>query len=70
MMKNEHNQVERVKRNEQRKLEEKIIEMKKELMKARTQIASKQNPDKVGKIKEQKKIIARIKTILRLRGEK
>jgi large subunit ribosomal protein L29 len=52
------------------KLEEKIAEIKKELMKSRTQISSKQNPDKVGKIKEQKKIIARIKTILRLRGGK
>ena len=50
------------------KLEEKVAEIKKELMKAKTQIASKQNPDKVGKIKELKKVIARIKTILRIRG--
>lgn len=50
------------------KLEEKIVEIKKELMKAKTQVSSKQNPDKIGKIKELKKVIARIKTILRLRG--
>jgi large subunit ribosomal protein L29 len=50
------------------KLEEKIREVKKELMKAKTQISSKQNPDKIGKIKELKKIIARIKTIRRIRG--
>ncbi|MFA5302948.1 MAG: 50S ribosomal protein L29 [Candidatus Nanoarchaeia archaeon] len=52
----------------EQKLEEKIAEIKKELMKARTQVSSKQNPDKIGKIKELKKVIARIKTILRLRG--
>ena len=50
------------------KLEEKIIEIKKELMKAKTQVASKQNPDKVGKIKELKRAIARIKTIFSIRG--
>jgi len=52
------------------KLSEKLAEIKRELMKSRTQIASKQNPDKVGKVKEHKKIIARIKTIMRLRGGK
>jgi len=50
------------------KLEEKIAEIKKELMKARTQIASKQSPDKIGRVKELKRVIARIKTILRSRG--
>lgn len=50
------------------KLEEKIVEIKKELMKVKTQVSSKQNPDKIGRIKELKRVIARIKTILRLRG--
>ena len=49
-------------------LNEKIIEMKKELMKARTQISSKQNPDKPGRVKEIKKTIARIKTLQTSRG--
>ena len=51
------------------KLDEKLVEFKKELMKARTQISSKQNPDKPGRIKEIRKSIARIKTIKHLRGE-
>lgn len=52
------------------KLEEKMVEMNKELMKARTQISSKQNPDKPGKLREYRKTIARIKTIKKLRGDK
>ncbi|MDD2678729.1 MAG: 50S ribosomal protein L29 [Candidatus Nanoarchaeia archaeon] len=51
------------------KLEDKMLEMKKELMKAKTQVSSKQNPDKPGKIKEFKKTIARIKTLINMRGE-
>jgi len=50
------------------KLEEKMVEVKKEMMKSRTQVSSKQNPDKPGKIKELKKVVARIKTILNMRG--
>ena len=49
-------------------LEKKIVELKKELMKARTQILGKQVPDKLGRIKEMKKVIARIKTIRTIRG--
>ena len=52
------------------KLEEKMIELKKELMKVRTQMSSKQNPDKPGRVKQLKRTIARIKTIKHLRGEK
>lgn len=51
------------------KLNEKFVEMKKELLKVNTQIASKQNPDKPGRIKGYKKTIARIKTIQNSRGE-
>ena len=51
-------------------LDKKIIELKKELMKARTQILGKQVPDKLGRIKEMKKVIARIKTIKTIRGVK
>lgn len=50
------------------KLNEKIVELKKELMKSKTQISSKQNPDKPGKIREIKRTIARIKTIINSRG--
>jgi len=50
------------------KLEEKMVEVKRELMKAKTQVSSKQNPDKPGKMKELKKVVARIKTILNMRG--
>jgi len=50
------------------KLEEKMVEIKRELMKAKTQVSSKQNPDKPGKMKELKKVVARIKTILNMRG--
>ncbi|PIU62593.1 50S ribosomal protein L29 [archaeon CG_4_10_14_0_2_um_filter_Archaea_38_6] len=49
-------------------LEKKMEELKKELMKKRTQISSKQNPDKPGMMKEIKKAIARIKIIKHLRG--
>jgi large subunit ribosomal protein L29 len=49
-------------------LEKKMEELKKELMKKRTQISSKQNPDKPGMIKEIKRTIARIKIIKHLRG--
>ncbi|MBN1923933.1 MAG: 50S ribosomal protein L29 [Nanoarchaeota archaeon] len=52
------------------KLEEKMVEFKKELMKARTQMSSKQNPDKPGKVKELKRAIARIKTLQSIRGGK
>jgi large subunit ribosomal protein L29 len=52
------------------KLEERMTELKKELMKARTQISSKQNPDKPGRVKQIRRTIARIKTIKKLRGEK
>lgn len=51
------------------KLEDKLIELKKELMKARTQIASKQNPDKPGMVKQLRRTIARIKTIKHGRGD-
>lgn len=62
--------LEELKEMSKEKLEEKMVEFKKELMKARTQISSKQNPDKPGQIKELKKAISRIKTIKKLRGEK
>ncbi|VVB76556.1 50S ribosomal protein L29 [Candidatus Tiddalikarchaeum anstoanum] len=52
------------------KLNEKMAEIKKELMKVNTQIASKQNPDKPGRIKGYKKSIAQIKMIKQVRGEK
>lgn len=52
------------------KLAEKVVELKKELMKVNTHISSKQNPDKPGRIKGYKKTIAQIKTIRNLRGEK
>ena len=51
-------------------LDKKYVEISKELMKAKTQIASKQNPDKPGKVKQMKKTIARINTIKNSRGEK
>ena len=50
------------------KLKETSIELKKDLMKARTQISSKQNPDKPGKVKEIRRTIARIKTLQKIRG--
>ncbi|MEM3417610.1 MAG: 50S ribosomal protein L29 [Candidatus Nanoarchaeia archaeon] len=51
----------------EKELDEKLSELRKELINARTKIASKVNPDNPGKIKEIKKTIARI---LMLKGEK
>ncbi len=51
------------------KLEEKVVELKKEIMKARTQISRKQVPDKLGHIREMRRTIARIRTIQKIRGD-
>lgn len=50
-----------------KELDEKLSELRKELINARTKISSKVNPDNPGKIKEIKKTIARI---LLIKGEK
>jgi large subunit ribosomal protein L29 len=48
-------------------LEKKLKELRGELMRARTQIASGAPPDNPGRIRELRKTIARILTILRER---
>lgn len=50
-------------------LDDKLEEFNKELIKIRTQISSKQTPDNPGRVKELKKLIARIRTIKHLRGD-
>lgn len=45
-------------------LKEKLVELNKELMKARAQIATHTTPENPGRIKEIRKTIARIHTIL------
>jgi len=51
-------------------LKKKWVQLKKDLIKANAQIANKSNPDNPGQVKEIKKTIARIKTILREKNEK
>ena len=51
-------------------LDKKIEDLKKELMRLRTQISQGTAPEKPGRVKEIKKTIARILTIKRERGGK
>lgn len=46
-----------------KQMEERLSELKKELMKVRTQLATGRTPDNPGKIKEIKRTIARMLTI-------
>lgn len=50
-------------------LNEKLVSLKKELMKINAQIAIGTTPEKPGRIKEIKKMIARINTYLRTKQE-
>lgn len=50
-------------------LENKIVEVKKELIKLNAQVATGTNPKSPGLIKQSKKTIARIETILGSRAE-
>ncbi|MBD3312088.1 50S ribosomal protein L29 [archaeon] len=52
------------------KINEKIIELRKELMNARAKSASGVAPDNPGKVKEIKRTIARMLTIKKMRGNK
>lgn len=54
---------------ESKELKKKINEFKKELITIRGKISSKVSPESPGRVKELRRTIARIKTILRLRGE-
>ena len=49
-------------------LDKRLVDLKKELMKARAKIAQGAAPDKPGRIKEIRRTIARILTIKRERG--
>lgn len=51
-------------------LESKLNELKKELMKINTQISTGSNPENPGKIKQIKKTIAKILTILKVKSSK
>jgi len=51
-----------------RELDEKLLELKKELMRLRSQVASGTLPESPGKIKEIKRTLARIKTIQKEKG--
>lgn len=51
-------------------IDERIIELRKELMNARAKSASGVAPDNPGKVKEIKKTIARLLTIKKMRGNK
>ncbi len=53
---------------DEKKLKEKLIDLRKELMKAKGKSASKAMPENPGKVREIKKTIARILTILNQRG--
>ena len=59
-----------LKEMDSKKLKEKMIELRKELMKARAKSASKAMPENPGKVREIRKTIARILTILNERGKK
>jgi len=50
------------------KMNEKIIELRKELMKARAKSASGVAPENPGKVKEIKRTIARMITTIKMRG--
>lgn len=52
------------------KIDSKIIELRKELMKSRAKSASKVAPENPGRIKEIKKTIARMLTMKKLGGNK
>ncbi len=60
----------KLKRMESDELKEKINEFEKELINIRGKISSKVSPESPGRVKELRRTIARIKTILNLRGEK
>ncbi|HDQ59641.1 MAG TPA: 50S ribosomal protein L29 [Candidatus Woesearchaeota archaeon] len=51
-------------------LENKISDLKKELMRVRTQISQGTSPEKPGRVKEVRKTIARILTLKKERGAK
>tara|TARA_Y100000310_G_scaffold310852_1_gene356550 strand:+ start:7409 stop:7615 length:207 start_codon:yes stop_codon:yes gene_type:complete len=51
-------------------LEKKIVELRKELIKNNTQIAAGTTPKSPGQVREMKKTIARILTILKNKGVK
>jgi len=50
-------------------LDKKYSDLKKELMRVRTQVSQGANPDKPGMVKEIKRTIARINTYRKERGE-
>ena len=60
----------KIKTMENKELKKKINEFKKELIKIRGKISSKISPESPGRVKEIRRTIARIKTILKIRGEK
>ena len=60
----------KIKSMESKEIRGKINEFKKELITIRGKISSKTNPESPGKISQMRRTIARMKTILRLRGEK
>ena len=59
----------KIKVMETKELLDKMKEFKKELIAIRGKISSKTNPESPGKVKELRRTIARIKTILKIRGE-
>ncbi|MCD6576345.1 MAG: 50S ribosomal protein L29 [Nanoarchaeota archaeon] len=60
--------VKEIRKMKDEELDKKLLDLKKELMKARAKIAQGAAPDKPGRIKEIRKTIARILTIKRERG--
>lgn len=52
------------------KINDKVIELRKELMKTRAKSASKVAPENPGKVREIRKTIARLLTIKKQRGSK
>ncbi len=53
-----------------KKLRSKIIELRKSLMKSRAKSASKVAPENPGKVKEVRRTIARMLTLMKQRGNK
>jgi len=60
--------VDEIRKMKDAELDKKIAELKKELMRANTQISQGTQPDKPGRINEIKRTIARILTIKNERG--
>lgn len=59
-----------IKRMSEKEMDDKELELRKELMKARTQISSKVPPDNPGQVREIKKTIARLLTERRQRKKR